>query len=180
MSKTSFRAALVTALISISAISACKQEDNATTAVPESDPVAEITAIEKEMEALYNSPEFPRNPSIIHPYLSPDMTLIDIMEPTRFQGAEALAHADEIGATFQGKVEFRNINVTATEQMGYVEYIQYFFGTDINGNAFEMPLYTTDIFQKIDGKWKMVHQAVNLPMDMETVQKLMAPKNSEE
>ncbi|CAN5192640.1 hypothetical protein BH10PSE12_BH10PSE12_37160 [soil metagenome] len=138
--------------------------------------VAEIIAIEKKMEALYNSPEFPKNPAIIHPYLSPDMTLIDIMKPGRFQGKDTIKHADEVGATFQGKVTFKNLNARANADLGYVEYLQYFVGTDVNGKQFEMNLYTTDIWQKRDGTWKMVHQHVTLPIDQATMVEVMTPK----
>lgn len=165
------KTAILIALLSAGSANAQAPEKTAAT-----DPVAQITALEKEMEALYNSPEFPKNPALVHPYFSPDMTLIDIMEPARFEGAEMWKHADEIGATFQGKVEFRNLKVHATRDMGYVEYIQYFTGTDVNGQPFEMNLYTTDIWQNDNGKWQMVHQHVTLPMDQATMVKVMAPK----
>lgn len=141
-----------------------------------SDPVAEITALEREMEGLYNSPEFPKNPAIMHRFLSPDMTLIDIMQPGRFQGAATLKHADEVGVSFLGKVTFQNLNVQADANLGYVEYIQYFVGKTPAGQPFEMNLYTTDIWRKVDGKWLMVHQHVTLPMDQATLVQVMAPK----
>lgn len=174
MARLKLKTAVLAAAL-IAGLTAASPPGHRAASMEDAKSIAEITAIEKSMEVLYNSPEFPRNPAIVHPYLSPEMTLIDIMKPGRFQGPDTIKHADEVGSTFQGKVTFRNLNVQASGNFGYVEYLQYFVGTDVHGKKFEMNLYTTDIWHKNDGKWLMVHQHVTLPLTQENLVQVMAP-----
>ncbi|WP_313802416.1 YybH family protein [Sphingobium sp.] len=146
---------------------------------PQSDPAAEITAAERKMEAIYNSPEYQKDPTIIHPYLSPDMILFDVLEPGVFAGEAAIRRADDIASEYPGgKVAFGDMKVHARGDMGYAAYIQQFTGKDAAGRPFSMKILTTDTWEKTDGRWWIVHQQATVPMDAATLVQLVKPKTN--
>ena len=172
------RSAMPRAILTvICSITACM---GATAATVPSDPVAEVTRFERQLEQGYNSPEFSRDPSVALAYFDATdaMLLWDIMLPTQYRGSSFRKHFVEIGNQFQdGKVEFLDMEVTADENLAFVTSFQHFAGIGKDGKPFDMTMRVTDCLRKANGKWRIVHEHVSIPLDSATFMSLTAPKH---
>lgn len=67
-----------------------------------------------------------------------------------------------------GKGEFVELEVVTDGKLGVARSIQHFTSKDKNGKPQEATFRVTDVFHKVDGKWKVIQSHVSAPMDPKT------------
>jgi ketosteroid isomerase-like protein len=120
--------------------------------------VSEIAAMEKAVEANYNNqflndPDAPLEYYIEHP----DVSFIDILAPGHYYGADVRNWFNYIGPQFVGELGLINMRIFAKGDVGFVYMHQTYEGTLDDGKDFFWKMRQTDIVQKIDGNWKILH-----------------------
>lgn len=125
-----------------------------------SDPqdVKEIADMEKAVEANYNhqflnDPDAPLEHYIEHP----DVSFIDILAPGHYFGADVRNWFNFIGPQFVGELELINMRIFAKGGVGFVYMNQTYEGTLDDGKHFFWKMRQTDVVQKVDGRWSILH-----------------------
>lgn len=110
--------------------------------------------------------------AIIKFYVPGDsLVVFDVIPPRQYVGSEAYRQDfKSFFDTFKGplKLEVSDYFVSARGGMGYARSIQHVVGRDTNGQRMDFTVRSTDCFQKIDGKWYIVHEHVSVPVDLTT------------
>lgn len=104
-----------------------------------------------------------------------DIDLYDFVPPLQYEGATAV-HGDLDNFFNNAKDVKGNFVVLVVETggtMGMARSIQHFTWTDAAGKQQEATLRVTDVFRKEDGKWKVIHSHVSVPVDPKTGQAQM-------
>jgi hypothetical protein len=120
--------------------------------------VKEIAAMEKAIETNYNTeflddPEAPLEHYIEHP----DVSFIDVLAPGHYFGPDVRNWFNFIGPQFVGKLGLINMRIFTKGEVGFVYMNQTYEGTLDDGKPFSWRMRQTDVVQKIDGKWKILH-----------------------
>ena len=125
-----------------------------------SDPetVKEIAAMEKAIESNYNhqfleDPDAPLEHYIEHP----DVSFIDILAPGHYFGRDVRNWFNYIGPQFVGELGLINMRIFAKDDVGFVYMNQTYEGKLDDGSRFFWKMRQTDVVQKIDGRWKILH-----------------------
>lgn len=125
-----------------------------------SDPVAvkEIAAMEKAIEANYNTkfledPDAPLEHYIEHP----DVSFIDILAPGHYFGPDVRNWFNYIGPQFVGDLGLINMRIFAKDDVGFVYMNQTYEGNLDDGQHFFWKMRQTDVVQRIEDKWKILH-----------------------
>ena len=104
-----------------------------------------------------------------------EIDLYDFVPPLQYKGATAV-HGD-LDNFFNNakdvKGNFVELVVVTDGKMGMARSIQHFTWTSADGKAQEATLRVTDVFHKVDGKWKVIHSHVSVPVDPKTGQAQM-------
>lgn len=99
-----------------------------------------------------------------------DSVLFDIMPPLKHQGTSAYKHLwEQCFPYFQGVIgyEIRDLNIAIGSDVAFSHSLNRMSGTTINGEKIDNWMRATVCYQKIDGKWLVVHDHVFVPIDME-------------
>ena len=108
-------------------------------------------------------------------YDQEDIDLYDFVPPLQYKGATAV-HGD-LDNFFNNakdvKGNFVELVVVADAKLGMARSIQHFTWTSADGKQQEATLRVTDVFHKVDGKWKLIHSHVSVPVDPKTGQAQM-------
>jgi len=105
----------------------------------------------------------------------PDDTLFvfDVIPPRQYVGASAY-RADWKGVldSFNGPItaELADLKIASSNKLGFGHSIQHFSGTDHGGKNIDWTLRVTDCYEKINGKWLIVHEHYSVPVDLQTAQ----------
>lgn len=125
-----------------------------------SDPeaVKEIAAMEKAVEANFNhqfleDPDAPLEHYIDHP----DVSFIDILAPGHYYGPDVRNWFNYIGPQFVGELGLINMRIFAKNDVGFVSMHQTYEGKLDDDKAFFWKMRQTDVVQKIEGEWKILH-----------------------
>jgi uncharacterized protein (TIGR02246 family) len=99
-----------------------------------------------------------------------DVDLYDLSGPLEYKGSAAVRGAfDGVFANFaNAKGAFVELVVVADGKLGMARSIQHFTFKDKDGKAQEVTVRVTDVFHKVDGKWKIIHTHISAPMDPKT------------
>lgn len=104
-----------------------------------------------------------------------DIDLYDFVPPLQYKGATAV-HGD-LDNFFNNakdvKGNFVELVVVTDGKLGMARSIQHFTWTGQDGKAQEATLRVTDVLHKVDGKWKVIHSHVSVPVDPKTGQAQM-------
>jgi ketosteroid isomerase-like protein len=133
-----------------------------------SDPmlVQEIYELEKNVEAMFNK-EFLTNPGeIVHRHYSKndDVSFIDILSPGQYFGKDVLNWWEWIGSQFVGDLWLRNMRIYARENTGFV-YMNQVYQGDHGGEKFLWVMRQTDVVEKQDGEWRIMHTHLSFAGD---------------
>ncbi|HZQ91603.1 MAG TPA: SgcJ/EcaC family oxidoreductase [Terriglobales bacterium] len=105
-----------------------------------------------------------------------DVVAYDIVAPLEYKGAAAYRKDyEEFLGMFTGpiEVEFREMRVVASGDVGFVHALERISGTMKNGQKMDLWLRATSGVRKYDGKWLIVHDHISVPADMETGKAMM-------
>jgi ketosteroid isomerase-like protein len=97
-----------------------------------------------------------------------DLVVYDIGTPREFDGQKAVRgdFQNFFDTVKNPKVEFVSLHVVTDGKMALANSVQHFTGTDKSGKPADMTFRVTDVWQKQEGQWKMIHTHVSFPTDM--------------
>jgi ketosteroid isomerase-like protein len=134
----------------------------------------EITATEHKMIAATSADELMK-------YYDDgeEVTVYDFTPPLEYKGVKAVH--DDFANFFtnakEPKGEFVELVVVTDGKMGVARSIQHFTWKDKDDKPQEATIRVTDIFHKVNGKWKVMHTHVSVPVDPKTGQGQMNLKS---
>jgi ketosteroid isomerase-like protein len=110
--------------------------------------------------------------AIMAPYVKGDKLFVfDMYPPQAYIGWDAFRNdwKNFIDA-LKGPISYKLGHLTAScdDDFGYTHMIQYIRGTRQNGKPFELNLRETDVYRKIDGRWRIVHVHASVPVNLKT------------
>jgi ketosteroid isomerase-like protein len=123
-----------------------------------------ITDIENKMIATTSTDELMK-------YYDPnDVVIYDIAGPLEYKGDTAVrGDFDGAFANFNNaKGNFVELEVITDGKLGIARSIQHFTWTTKDGKPMEGTFRVTDVFHKVDGKWKAIQSHISAPMDPKT------------
>jgi uncharacterized protein (TIGR02246 family) len=109
-------------------------------------------------------------------YYAPDILTFDIISPLQYQGIEVYRKNFEAWfASFQGPINYdmRDLSITTGDDVAFCHSLNWVSGTRITGETTDTWVRVTVGFRKIDGTWRVTHEHVSVPFDMETSQALL-------
>jgi ketosteroid isomerase-like protein len=123
-----------------------------------------IRDVENKMIATTNTDD------LMKYYDQNDVDVYDLAGPLQYEGNAAVrGDFDNVFATFVGaKGNFVELVVVADSKLRMARSIQHFAWTDKAGKPQEVTVRVTDVFHKVDGRWKVIHTHISAPMDPKT------------
>jgi ketosteroid isomerase-like protein len=108
-----------------------------------------------------------------------ELLVFDVIPPRQYAGAKA--YRDDWVQFFAGykgpvKVEISDLVVEASGSLGWSHSIQHAIGTDTGGQPSDLTVRVTDVYHKVGGRWRIVHEHVSIPVDLATDKGDMASK----
>lgn len=152
---------LVAAVLSLTCFSAYAKSSS-------SDEAA-IKSLEQDYVAAFRAKDVSK---IMSFYAPGDQVLVfDLSTPRQYSGHDAYTKDwEDFIKMFDGPitVEMSDLDVTAGHDVAFGHNIQHVSGKMANGTPMDMTVRVTDGYQKINGKWLIVHEHVSVPIDMTT------------
>ena len=100
-----------------------------------------------------------------------DLFVFDVVPPRQYVGADAY-RKDWKGFldTFKGPIKFTvsDLAIDAGGKMAYSHSVQHISGTDTKAKPVDMTVRVTDVYRKSGGEWRVVHEHVSVPVNMDT------------
>jgi uncharacterized protein (TIGR02246 family) len=109
-------------------------------------------------------------------YYAPDILTFDILPPLQYQGVDAYRKNLEAWfAAMQGPIEYetRDLRIVTGEEVAFCHSLNRVRSTMTTGEHTETWVRVTVGFRKMEGTWKITHEHVSVPCDMETSQALL-------
>jgi uncharacterized protein (TIGR02246 family) len=137
----------------------------------------DIKALEDRFVAAFKAKDVD---AIMKTY-APGQTLVvfDVVPPRQYVGAAAYRKDwQTFLGSFDGPitVELTDLDVGADRNLAYSHSIQRVSGTDKQGKKLDLTVRVTDVYQKIRGRWLIVHEHVSVPVDLDTDKPDLASK----
>jgi uncharacterized protein (TIGR02246 family) len=138
---------------------------------------SDIKALEDRFVAAFKAKDVD---SIMQVY-APGQALVvfDVVPPRQYVGAEAYRKDwQTFLGSFDGPitVELTDLDVGADRNLAYSHSIQRVSGTDKKGKKLDLTVRVTDVYQKIRGRWYIVHEHVSVPVDLDADKPDLASK----
>lgn len=106
----------------------------------------------------------------------PDLASFDLLPPLRHDGARAIRQlwAERLAA-FEAPLDFEvnQLEIVAGTDVAFCRSLNRFGGSRGDSEPVVSWLCCTICLRKVDGQWKIVHQHVSVPFDMETGKALL-------
>jgi uncharacterized protein (TIGR02246 family) len=103
-------------------------------------------------------------------YYAPDILTFDILPPLHYQGINAYRKNFEAWfAAVQGPIEYetRDLRITTGEDVAFCHSLNRVKSTRVTGETSETWVRVTVGFRKMEGTWRITHEHVSVPCDME-------------
>ena len=102
---------------------------------------------------------------------APDIVTFDMVPPLKHQGSQAIRGLwARTLAAFDPPLEYEvhDLDISVDGDIAFARCLNRFGGTKKDGKRVLNSLRSTFGLRKIDGQWKVVHEHVSVPFDMET------------
>jgi uncharacterized protein (TIGR02246 family) len=102
---------------------------------------------------------------------APDIVTFDMVPPLKHQGSQAIRGLwARTLAAFDPPLEYEvhDLDISVDGDVAFARCLNRFGGTKKDGRRVLNSLRSTFGLRKIDGQWKVVHEHVSVPFDMET------------
>ena len=109
-------------------------------------------------------------------YYAPDILTFDILPPLQYQGIDTYRKNFEAWfAAVQGPIEYetRDLRITIGDGVAFCHSLNRVRSTRTTGETTETWVRVTVGFRKIEGTWRITHEHVSVPCDLETSQALL-------
>jgi ketosteroid isomerase-like protein len=138
---------------------------------------ADIKALEQRFGAAVQAKDVDAIMQVYAP--GPALLVFDVIPPRQYVGAAAY-RKDWQGFLdgFAGPiaVELANLDIGVDRNLAYSHSIQRVSGTDKQGKKIDLTVRVTDVYQKIHGRWLIIHEHVSVPVDLATDKPDLAAK----
>ena len=129
---------------------------------------AGIRALETRFIAAFNAKDLD---SIMRAY-APDVFVFDLVPPRQYVGAAAYrADWKTLLDSFEGpiSVSISDLVVHRDGDLAYGHSIQHLVGKNkVGGAKTDLTVRVSDVYRRIDGRWKIVLEHVSVPVDLDT------------
>ena len=142
-----------------------------------SDDKAEIAALEHHLISSIRTKDLNGVMSVYVP--DDSLFVFDVIPPRQYVGASAYREDWKgVLASFNGPInaEISDLRITSSNNLGFGHNIQHITGTDLSGKNIDWTFRVTDCYQKINGKWLIVHEHYSVPVDLQTAKADLASK----
>src|SRR5688500_7757649 len=102
---------------------------------------------------------------------APDVLSFDLIPPLQQRGADAIRkRVEDWFSTYEGPIgyETRDLQVSAGEDIAFSTSLDRSSGTKKNGERSEMWMRTTMCYRKVADEWRITHEHVSVPFDMQS------------
>jgi len=102
---------------------------------------------------------------------APELVSFDIVPPLQYVGAETYRKQwGEVFSSFQGPITYEmvDLSITVGDDVAFAHSFNRLSGTMTTGQRVGNWLRWTACFQKINGKWLIVHMQASVPVDLAT------------
>lgn len=130
---------------------------------------AAIEALEDRFSAAVNGKDVDAIMKVYAP--GRDLFVYDVAPPRQYVGAEAYRKDwKSFLDTFKGPVKFAisDLSIDVAGTMAYSHSAQHMTGTDTKGKPVDFTVRVTDVYRDMGGEWRIVHEHVSVPVDMDT------------
>ena len=107
---------------------------------------------------------------------APEIVSYDILPPLQAVGAETfVSHWQEFFGSYQGQidVEFPDVTIAAGDDVAFSYCLHRIAGTLKTGQKTDFWLRWTAGWRKSNGKWRIVHEQVSVPVDFRSGKAMM-------
>jgi uncharacterized protein (TIGR02246 family) len=107
---------------------------------------------------------------------APEVRSFDMLPPLENAGADEIRQrTKEWLASYQGPIEceVRDLHITAGEDVAFCHSLNRFSGTKKDGSSSNMWVRMTLGCRRVDGRWKVTHEHVSMPFDMQSGKALL-------
>lgn len=140
--------------------------------------VAEVRSFYEAFETTVNAADFIQNMSRGLDFFDLDsLRVFDILSPLDLRGPEFRQHFLATTASFPATMTNYALEIQARNDIAFASYLQICSGRSADGTPFQMRLRVTDGLRKIDGRWRIVHENISVPLDGPTLLKLMGEQS---
>ena len=130
------------------------------------DELAQIKALEDALEKAANARDLD---GVMAAYVDDgSLFVFDVGPPRQYIGTDGFRESWR--AFLAGPIAFqtRDLVVEAHGNLAYGHKIFHAVGTDAGGHPFDLTARVTDVYRKIDEKWRIVQEHVSVPVDVAT------------
>jgi ketosteroid isomerase-like protein len=131
---------------------------------------AEEAAIKSEVDAIAEAVRT----KDVNSFLSrcaPDVVIFDMLPPLKHEGMAAVRRNwDAALGRFQGSADYevQDLEIEVDGSVAFCHCLARFGGTLRDGTHVSTWLRSTIGFQKFDDRWKVVHEHVSVPIEMDS------------
>jgi ketosteroid isomerase-like protein len=147
------------------AVAAAKPGPAATPAGPSDE--AQIRALEARFAAAFHAKDVN---AIMRAYATDGLLVFDVVPPRQYVGAAAY-RKDWTGflggLKGQPKIDITDLKIVVGGNLAYSHSIQRLTGTNAKG-PMTLTVRVTDVYRKQGGAWKIVHEHVSAPIDLDS------------
>jgi uncharacterized protein (TIGR02246 family) len=107
---------------------------------------------------------------------APDIVSYDLVPPMQHVGIAAYRRPwEETFAAFEGRIGYQvsDLHITATDEVAFSHSLNRMRGTTKDGQTISLWVRWTACFRKLDGGWRITHEQVSVPIDMESGRALL-------
>jgi ketosteroid isomerase-like protein len=137
----------------------------------EADVVAEIRALEERFIKVQEIGDGrPLNLDGIMSFYAPNCVLYDACTPLQFTGEQAIRKdvMNLFGPLQSLTIKVREMTVHGDRQLAVARSILELTAVGAKGGTSNMTCRVTDCWQRLDGRWRIIHQHASLPCDLRT------------
>lgn len=128
---------------------------------------AEIRALMEEWSNAVRTKDIDK----LSAHYAPDVVVFDLLPPLEFVGAARYRQNwVEWFASWPGLIgyEMRDLTITAGDDMAFSRSLNHITGARTAGEKTDVWVRATVCFRKLGGQWKVTHEHMSVPYDMET------------
>jgi uncharacterized protein (TIGR02246 family) len=106
-------------------------------------------------------------------HYAPDNVTFDCRPPLQVQGVDAYRKNFEAWfASVQGPIDYeiRDLRITMSDDVAFCHSLCHVKSTRTTGEKADYWVRVTSGFQKMNGRWMIIHEHVSVPINMETMQ----------
>ena len=131
------------------------------------DNMAQVKALlDKKIEAVHK-----KDAAIILGMYARNIVSFDLKEPMANKGVETIKNRlTEWFASYEDDInqEMQQLEIIADDEVAFSHCLMRTYGTSINGEQQDMWYRTTNGFEKMNGKWMIIHEHSSEPIDLQT------------